>query len=73
MRQDSRTGSNKNYERERDDDDSFNTSRHAPLFIEMAVEVYFITGSCRSSEKSASPKMGKAPKVEMHPQAVELG
>ncbi len=46
-------------------------SRHAPLFIEIAVEVHFITGGCRSNEKSASPKTGKAPKAELHPQAVE--
>jgi len=26
-----------------------------------------------AAKKTASPKMGKAPKVEMHPQAVELG
>ncbi|MFA4032256.1 hypothetical protein ACEG18_09570 [Collinsella aerofaciens] len=37
------------------------------------IRFILLPGRICDSKKSASPKTGKAPKVEMHPQAVELG
>ena len=44
-----------------------------PLSSKQQSKFILLPGRICDSKKSASPKTGKAPKVEMHPQAVELG
>ena len=73
IRQGARTDGNKEYERKRDDGGPLDASGHVPLSSKQQSEFILLPGRICDSKKSASPKTGKAPKVEMHPQAVELG